>query len=681
MYINTCSLKSYIFIMLCSFLTACSSMPVTDSSEEMLTISKKEINTPIKVNDVDNKIINQAVRKYNKLEDSKYLPNKKVDLSVKTSNTSLEIERKEKLIQPKQVVNSSIKSSPNDENKIYKSENLLHSSEFSHDNKPNQSSSNNQQAIVSNTQSNTNMRIEQNPNKELSTPTIPLGNKRLYMLMISVLLLIIVSLLVVMKLLQSKFRQTQKNYKHAQSRIKRLNIDNIEDAQKTQRSLQETIEQLKEDINKVNKEKTDLESSNNELLESYNKLSSQVENKKRRLSRIKELYKSIEYSTKHYHDYEVIAENYNKEKILNDIKEAELWAPSVLVNLKYMNYKDLRKEFRAYQKQIDWLLEEYKKRYRTKTNQAIYKLMVMALRSELQNILYNLKYDKLDNGIEQVKEITSKYFIISSEGNQNIANTLKKFIGEIEYLFVSVVKVEYEYYIKKEQSRQEQLALKQKMREEAEEQKHLKEQKEQIDKEESKYKTEIENIAELIKSEPADSSRIINLEAKIEELKQQLETVSNRKDEITKLQNGKAGNVYIISNIGSFGENIFKIGMTRRLDPQERVNELGSASVPFKFDVHSFIFSDDAVYLENELHKRLNQQRLNKVNRRKEFFNISVDALEQLVLEINPTAEFNTSIAAEEYRQSLSLNGEDIQFEDMDSYNDSEIDEEALVVD
>ena len=94
--------------------------------------------------------------------------------------------------------------------------------------------------------------------------------------------------------------------------------------------------------------------------------------------------------------------------------------------------------------------------------------------------------------------------------------------------------------------------------------------------------------------------------------------------------------------------------MIRRLDPQDRINELGSASVPFKFDVHSFIFSDDAVSLEKELHDRLNSKRLNKVNMRKEFFKVTIEELEDLVMIIDPTAEFNRTMIAEEFYQSLS---------------------------
>ena len=134
----------------------------------------------------------------------------------------------------------------------------------------------------------------------------------------------------------------------------------------------------------------------------------------------------------------------------------------------------------------------------------------------------------------------------------------------------------------------------------------------------------------------------------------QLSQVIVKKEEISNLANGKAGNVYVISNLGSFGENVFKVGMTRRLNPQDRIDELGNASVPFKFDVHSFIFSDDAVGLENRLHTILDQKRVNKVNMRKEFFNVSIDELEQIVTDIDPTAEFNRTMVAEEYRQSLS---------------------------
>ncbi|MES1524119.1 GIY-YIG nuclease family protein, partial [Vibrio cholerae] len=89
----------------------------------------------------------------------------------------------------------------------------------------------------------------------------------------------------------------------------------------------------------------------------------------------------------------------------------------------------------------------------------------------------------------------------------------------------------------------------------------------------------------------------------------------------------KAGHVYVISNIGSFGDNVYKIGMTRRLEPMERVKELGDASVPFSFDVHAMIYSENAPALENELHKKFDFQRLNLINTRKEFFAVTLDEI------------------------------------------------------
>ena len=317
-----------------------------------------------------------------------------------------------------------------------------------------------------------------------------------------------------------------------------------------------------------------------------------------------------------------------------------------------MDVKDLRKAYRANDKQINSVLEKYAARYTTKANQAIYKLMVIALRAELQNILYNLKYEKLDKSIEDVKAVTQKYLKIAGDGNQSIAGTLTKFIGEIEYLFINAVKIEYNYYVKKEQARQEQLAIREQMRQEAEERKALEAERKKVEKEESKYQTEIDKLKEQLSA--AKDEEMEKLNARILALQAQLAEVVVKKEEISNLANGKAGNVYIISNLGSFGENVFKIGMTRRLNPQDRVNELGDASVPFKFDVHSFIFSDDAVGLESRLHNILNEKRVNKVNMRKEFFYTTVDELEKLVTEIEPTAEFNRTMLAEEFRQSQS---------------------------
>ena len=120
--------------------------------------------------------------------------------------------------------------------------------------------------------------------------------------------------------------------------------------------------------------------------------------------------------------------------------------------------------------------------------------------------------------------------------------------------------------------------------------------------------------------------------------------------------NKRAGYVYVISNIGSFGENIYKIGMTRRLDPMERVDELGDASVPFKFDVHAMIFSDDAPTLEASLHHAFENKKVNMINGRREFFRVTLDEIENVVkANYDKTVEFIKIPQAEQYRESQKL--------------------------
>lgn len=401
------------------------------------------------------------------------------------------------------------------------------------------------------------------------------------------------------------------------------------------------------------------------LQEKDEKLSKSVSSQERKLSRCKELYKSVDYAINNFFESDV---QYSNCKLTRrDFDDLELISPSVTLKLHCMDVKSLRQAYRDNEKQISKLLDQYSSRYTTKANKSIYDLMVIALRAELQNILYNLKYEKLDKSIEDVKTVSAKYLKIAGEGNQSIAGTLTKFIGEIEYLFINAVKIEYNYYVKKEQARQEQLALKEQMRQEAEERKALEVERKKIEQEETKFEAQIATLTK--QANTAEGAELDALKQRILELQSQLADVVVKKEEISNLQNRKAGNVYIISNLGSFGDNVFKIGMTRRLDPQDRVNELGDASVPFRFDVHSFIFSDDASSLETELHKRLNDKRVNKVNLRKEFFYVTIDELEELVTEICPTAEFNKTMLAEEFRQSQStteIYTSDYELEDSD---------------
>lgn len=417
----------------------------------------------------------------------------------------------------------------------------------------------------------------------------------------------------------------------------------------------EKIESIKQEISQESEKIKRVEKLNSEA----EKLEKKLVRETKKLNKIKPLYNSIYYIIEKYKEQDIFKENIEnvilKEKFHDDEIE---FNPTIKLKLHCMNIKQLRKEFNENQRCINEVLKKYEDRYTTKANSTIYKLMVIALKAEQQNILYNLKYGKLEKSIEDVKITTQKYLDIAAEGNKSIFNTLVKFINEIEFLFIRAIEIEYEYYIKKEQQKEEQARLREQMRQEAEERKVLEQQKKQVEKEEEKYKVEISKIEESL-STSQDNEMLQKLRVRLEELKNQLDNVEHKKQDIIKRQNGKAGYVYIISNLGSFGEKTFKIGMTRRLNPQDRVDELGDASVPFVFDVHSFIFSDDAVALEKKLHEVLNDKRTNKINLRKEFFNVSIDELEVLVQEIEPTAEFNKTMVAEQYRQTLSINEED----------------------
>lgn len=145
------------------------------------------------------------------------------------------------------------------------------------------------------------------------------------------------------------------------------------------------------------------------------------------------------------------------------------------------------------------------------------------------------------------------------------------------------------------------------------------------------------------------------------EYESQLMDLDKAKQEVDYREaNQKAGYVYIISNIGAFGENVYKIGMTRRLEPMDRIDELGDASVPFDFDVHALIFSDDAPALEAALHKAFDTRKVNMINQRREFFRVSLDEIEAVVKKnYDKTVEFIRIPPAEQFRMTQKIIAEE----------------------
>ena len=313
---------------------------------------------------------------------------------------------------------------------------------------------------------------------------------------------------------KSEIETLKKQNDELKQKLSELCFDDYDTSQRIIQQLKQEIEKSKEEAlnlenqrallkNKLNdetestKEKlNDLKIKTDERILSLNveieKTEKKLKTAKNKLDRTKELYKSVDYSISNFFEYSPDLAELKLYK--SEFDELEELSPSVILKLHYMDVKSLRKAFKDNDKQIEKVLSQYRSRYTTKANKAIYDLMVIALRAELQNILYNLKYEKLDNAIEQVKNTSQKYLNIAAQGNQNIAGTLTKFIGEIEYLFINAVKIEYNYYVKKEQAKQEQLAIKEQIRQEAEERKPLEHQKKKIENEELKYNNENEKL-------------------------------------------------------------------------------------------------------------------------------------------------------------------------------------------
>ena len=277
------------------------------------------------------------------------------------------------------------------------------------------------------------------------------------------------------------------------------------------------------------------------------------------------------------------------------------------------------------------------------------KLILRSFNNECDASIINVKFNNI-NSIE--KKITKAFEILNKLGQRMSivisADYLKLKLSEL-YLC-------YEYQVKKQEEKEEQKRIREQMKEEARIQKEIEEVKAKIEKEEKHFNKAISSLNEQLQKAKTETEREV-LKNELTDIQEKLSSLEHDKHDIEyREQNTRAGYVYIISNIGSFGENIYKIGVTRRLDPQERVDELGDASVPFNFDVHALIFSDDAPSLENALHKAFDARRLNRINLRREFFRVNLEEIETVVKRnFNKPVEFTKLAQAEQYRESLML--------------------------
>jgi hypothetical protein len=276
------------------------------------------------------------------------------------------------------------------------------------------------------------------------------------------------------------------------------------------------------------------------------------------------------------------------------------------------------------------------------------KLMMRAFNGECGGFIASVEW----NNVVKMEERINKSFALINQiyKTQGISITTGYKDSKIRELHLV-----YEHKRKKQEEKEEQRLIREQMREEERATREFEAARIKAEEEALGYKKAIEKAKK--EADNAEGDKLAKLMTKIQELEERLkEAESNRERAISMAQQTRRGHVYVISNIGSFGDNVYKIGMTRRLDPMDRVKELGDASVPFSFDVHAIIFSEDAPKLERDLHINFYNRRLNVVNAKKEFFNVSLPEIEQFIKENNcGNIEFTKTAEAKEYRETIAI--------------------------
>lgn len=262
-----------------------------------------------------------------------------------------------------------------------------------------------------------------------------------------------------------------------------------------------------------------------------------------------------------------------------------------------------------------------------------------------------LSRGKADNHGKLEQEIKDAFALVNHNGA-----AFRNARIEPEYLVARLAELKWAAtaHALKEQERDEQRQLREQMREEEKARREYERAIKEAAKEEETIRKAMEKVQ--LQVAAANDAQRAEYEAKLRDLESKLQQTEEKNQRaLSMAQQTRAGHVYVISNIGSFGEEVFKIGMTRRLEPKDRIRELGDASVPFEFDIHAMIYSDDAPGLEKSLHRHFLRQQMNKVNPRKEFFRLSLTDIRREVEGLDINAHWTMAAEAHDYRESLRI--------------------------
>ena len=317
-------------------------------------------------------------------------------------------------------------------------------------------------------------------------------------------------------------------------------------------------------------------------------------------------------------------------------------------------YKDRITQNREEQKQLvsdktairslsdDWYLEGSKAKGRAMMNRAI-RITARAFNNECSTAVANVRW----NNVQRMEARVEKAFEAINKMNESTRIIISR-----DYLKLKIeeIRLTHEWHLKRQDEKEEEREARRLQREEAK----LQRDAEKAASEEEKYQRLLDQARR--QAEGASEAERLAMEQKIATLNEQLAEAHAKAERAKSMaEQTRVGYVYVISNIGSFGPGVYKIGMSRRLDPSERVKELGDASVPFAFDTHAMIYSTDAPALEKSLHEAFSDDRVNMVNNRKEFFRLSLEAIRNEVRKSFPEAAFLEAPEAQEYNETIAM--------------------------
>ena len=436
-----------------------------------------------------------------------------------------------------------------------------------------------------------------------------------------------------------------------------VNIEQYIHDQKTQ--VEEYINNQKNQIdNYVSEQRSELQGRETEANAVYNDLEKQITTIKRQYQNAKEEIEQIDAQLELAKEDAFLMNCGYYEPSYGDMREASEWSrelkkvnekiKEMLDYVKYADEKYADKTSAGFIQKVVTYNESEEEGVRMQISTI--KVLLRAFNGECDAFIAKVSYKNVST---MQKRIQSSYDTICKIGEKSNFVTLNDRYKDLKLKELGLV---YEYEEWKQREKEEQSKIREQMREEQKAAKEL--EKAQKDAENEAQRSAAALLKARSEVEGANEAQKEKLFKQIKELEKRMQEMEEKNRYISQAMLTKTGHVYIISNVGSFGDEILKIGMTRRLEPMDRVKELGDASVPFPFDVHAMIRTTDAPSLEKALHKHFDTRRVNLENSKKEFFYVTLDEIQRELValkeELNIEAEIQITMAAEAKQWRMS---------------------------